>query len=109
MTAQTEIGTLAVRVGEISGQLREVIHSVNNMAQKVDGMTERLLAAPTAADFEKLSKRVDALEREKDRRDGATGFGLAILKSPVVGWLVGIAATALTAIKGTYIDDSRTH
>ena len=100
MTTQTEISSLAVKVGEISGQLREVIHTVNNMAQKVDGMTERLFTAPTAADFEKLSKRVDALEAEKNRNDGAKGFGLAVLKSPVVGWIVGIATAALAAIKG---------
>lgn len=100
MTTQTEISSLAVKVGEISGQLREVIHSVNNMAQKVDGMTERLLTAPTTADFEKLSKRVDALEAEQHRSDGAKGLGLAVLKSPAVGWLVGILAAALAAIKG---------
>lgn len=100
MTAQSELHTLAVKVGEISGQLREVIHTVNNVAQKVDGMTERLLTAPTSSDFEKLSKRVDALEAKEDRRDGATGLGAAILKSPVLGWAVGIIAAALAAIKG---------
>lgn len=61
MTAQAELHTLAVKVGEISGQLRELIHSSNNMAQKIDGLTERILTAPTAADFEKLSARVTAL------------------------------------------------
>lgn len=103
MTAQSELHTLAVKVGEISGQLREVIHTTNNMAQKVDGLTERLLTAPTAADFEKLSKRVDALEAKEDRRDGATGLGAAILKSPVLGWAVGIVVAAIAAIKGGLI------
>lgn len=100
MTQQADMHTLAVKVGEISGQLREVIHTTNNMAQKVDGLTERLLTAPTAADFEKLSKRVDALEAKEDRRDGATGLGAAILKSPVLGWAVGIVVAAIAAIKG---------
>ena len=51
MTAQTEIGTLAVKVGEISGQLRELIHQQNNMAMKLDGLTERMLTSPTQADY----------------------------------------------------------
>lgn len=102
MTTQTEISTLAVKVGEISGQLREVIHTVNNMAQKVDGMTERLLTSPTTADFEKLSKRVDALEAERHRNDGAKGVFAAILQSKAFGLIVTAllsAAAALLAVK----------
>ena len=100
MTTQTEISTLAVKVGEISGQLREVIHTVNNMAQKVDGMTERLLTSPTTADFEKLSKRVDALEAERHRNDGAKGVLGAVMKSPVAAWIAAVVAAAYGAFKG---------
>jgi hypothetical protein len=67
MTQQADMHTLAVKVGEISGQLRELIHNQNNMAQKIDGMTERLLTGPTAEDFAKLHARVDKLEAERDR------------------------------------------
>lgn len=100
MTAQSELHTLAVKVGEISGQLRELIHKQNNMEMKLDGAIERLLTLPTAAEVSDLRQRVDALERANDRRDGAAGFGMALLKSPAVGWLVGLAATAFTVIKG---------
>ena len=99
MTTQTEISTLAVKVGEISGQLREVIHTVNNMAQKVDGMTERLLTSPTTADFEKLSKRVDALEAERHRNDGAKGVFSAILQSKAFGVFV----TAILSVAGAIV------
>lgn len=99
MTTQTEISTLAVKVGEISGQLREVIHTVNNMAQKVDGMTERLLTSPTTADFEKLSKRVDALEAERHRNDGAKGVFAAILRSKAFG----VVVTALVSVAGAIL------
>ena len=98
MTTQTEISTLSVKVGEISGQLREVIHTVNNMAQKVDGMTERLLTSPTTADFEKLSKRVDALEAERHRNDGAKGVFAAILQSKAFGMVVTAALSAFAAL-----------
>lgn len=100
MTAQSELHTLAVKVGEISGQLREIVHSQNNMSMKLDGLTEKLLTAPTQADFQKLAARVDALEAKEDRRDGATGLGAAILKSPVLGWAVGIVVAAIAAVKG---------
>lgn len=102
MTQSAELNALAVKVGEISGQLREVIHTVNNMAQKVDGMTERLLTSPTTADFEKLSKRVDALEAERHRNDGAKGMIAAILQSKAFGLIVTAllsAAAALLAVK----------
>lgn len=102
MTTQTEISSLAVKVGEISGQLREVIHSVNNMAQKVDGMTERLLTAPTTADFEKLSKRVDALEAEKNRNDGAKGVFSVLFKHPTMLAILSAVAGAFAAIKGGF-------
>lgn len=100
MTGGQDIQTLAVKVGEISGQLREMYHAQNNMAQKVDFLTEKALLAPTTASLDELTKRIDALESERDRRDGATGLGAAILKSPAVGWLVGLAAAALAVVKG---------
>lgn len=103
MTAQTEIGTLAVKVGEISGQLRELIHQQNNMAMKLDGLTERMLTSPTRADFEKLEQRVEALEAERHRNDGARGFILGVMRSPVAAWLVAAGAALFAAFKGDVI------
>lgn len=98
MTTQTEISTLAVKVGEISGQMRELVHAQNNMAMKLDGLTERLLTSPTKADFEKLEKRVDALEAERHRNDGAKGVLSAILQSKVFGMVVTAALSAIAAL-----------
>lgn len=103
MTQQADMHTLAVKVGEISGQLRELIHNQNNMAQKIDGMTERLLTGPTAEDFAKLHARVDKLEAERDRNDGAKGVFAGILKSPVAAWIAAIVAAVFGAIKGGYL------
>jgi len=100
MTAQTEIGTLAVKVGEISGQLRELIHQQNNMAMKLDGLTERMLTSPTRADFEKLEQRVEALEAERHRNDGVRGFVLGVMRSPVAAWAVAAGAALFAAFKG---------
>lgn len=68
-------------LGEIRGQLRELIHTGNNNAQKLD----------------QLAVRVGSLETERNRRDGASGVLAAILKSPAIGWMVG-GATFLWGI-----------
>lgn len=71
-------------LGEIRGQLRELIHSSNNMGMKVDA----------------LSLRVSALEGANMRREGAAGIVGAILRSPALGWLVGAAVTAWAILTG---------
>lgn len=100
MPEQADVGALTLAVGEMRGQLREMIHGQNNMAQKVDLLAEKAWQAPTAAQYDALSKRIDALEADKDRNDGAKGVLSAVLKSPTFGWVVGIVATAFAAIKG---------
>jgi hypothetical protein len=71
-------------LGEIRGQLRELIHNSNNNAAKLDA----------------LSIRVAALEGEKNRREGASGLVHLVLKSPAIGWLVGAAITAWAVLTG---------
>ena len=52
-------------LGEIRGQLRELIHNANNNSQKLDA----------------LAVRVSALEQDKSRRDGAMGLFEWFLKN----------------------------
>jgi len=103
MTQSAELNALAVKVGEISGQLREVVHSVNNVAQKVDGMSEKLLTAPTQADIQSLAARVALLEAEKNRTDGAKGVFAAVMRSPMAAWAAAIIAAIWGAFKGGLI------
>lgn len=103
MTGQTEIGTLAVKVGEISGQMRELIHKQNNMEQKLDGLVERGFRAATTEDVERLAKRIDALEAVNDRNDGAKGVFSAILQSRFAAWIAAAIGAAYIAIdKGAF-------
>lgn len=81
LASDTEIAML---LGEMKGQLRELIHSVNNTAQKVDA----------------LALRVAHLEAEAQRRAGATGLGMLILKSPLVGWIIAAASAAWAILSG---------
>jgi hypothetical protein len=54
-------------------------------------------------DLKELASRVDALERDKDRRDGATSLADWLFKSPVVGWIVA----ALVVIAGFWARDQQ--
>lgn len=71
-------------LGQIQGQLRELIHSSNNNGQKLEA----------------LGVRVAALEAANDRREGASGVIQSIMKSPAIGWLVGAAITAWAILTG---------
>jgi hypothetical protein len=75
---------IALLLGEIRGQMRELIHSTNNAGMKIDA----------------LSARVSALEAEHNRRQGANNVVQALLKSPAFGWLVGVAVSAWAILSG---------
>lgn len=95
-------------LGEVRGQLRELIHSVNNTAQKVDAIGSRVAAlaelpaavAANKADISALVVRVDTLERDRDERKGAHSIIAIILKSPAIGWLMGAAIAVWALLKG---------
>ena len=80
---ESDINT-AMILGEIRGQLRELIHTGNNNAMKLDA----------------LGVRVMQLETERARTDGASGVLYTILKSPTIGWLVGAAISAWAILTG---------
>lgn len=71
-------------LGEIRGQLRELIHTANNTGMKLDA----------------LATRVAALEASDNRRQGASGLMTMIMKSPAMGWLVGAAVSAWAILTG---------
>ena len=99
-----DIHALALAVGELKGQLRELIHASNNTATKVDGIAERVFAwGDLPGAVAKLEKRIDALEAERDRQSGALSVGAAILNSKTFGVVVTALLSifgALAAIKG---------
>lgn len=74
----------AMILGEIRGQLRELIHGTNTNSAKLDA----------------LDRRVGKLESGEARREGATGALSAIMKSPTLGWLVGAAISAWAILTG---------
>ena len=98
---EPKIDTTGMMLGELKGQMRELIHNVNNLAQKVDGLGERVIgAAGLPKRIEDLEARVTMLETEKNKREGASGFAGLLLKSPALGWLVGAAISAWAVLTG---------
>jgi chromosome segregation ATPase len=94
MTQATEISGVRETLGEVRGQLRELIHNVNSLSTKVDALNNQVVSAQeTPAKFAELTLRVAQLETERNRRDGAAGVIATILKSPAIGWVVGAGAT----------------
>lgn len=91
----------AMILGEMRGQLREVVHSVNGLSARFDGLTREVIGlGPLATDINDLKTRIAALEATKNRDEGARGLGTLLLKSPVIGWLVGFGATVWAVVSG---------
>lgn len=94
------LDTTGMMLGELKGQMRELIHNVGNMAMKLDGLTEKVIADQhLPAKVADIDRRVTDLETDKNRRDGAMGLSGWLLKSPIVGWLVGMALTAWVLLR----------
>lgn len=88
-------------LGEMRGQLREVVHSMNSLTQKFDGLTREVIGlVALSGDVSALIGRVAKLEKAQDRREGAAGIVEDLLRSPLLGWLVGMAVTGLAVLKG---------
>lgn len=97
----TQADSVAEKLGEIRGQLREMIHNQNNHAMKQDGMSDRLARLDSVPEqLTKIEDRLTSLETDRHRRDGAMGFGGWLVKSPLVAWVA-----ALFVIAWTYLRD----
>lgn len=88
-------------LGEMRGQLRELVHSTNNLSMKFDALSREVIGlGPLAADVAELKIKVDTLETDRARREGQAGILGTIARSPALGWLVGAAITAWAILTG---------
>lgn len=72
-------------LGHISGQMRELIHAVNNLSAKQDA----------------IAMRVASLEAVQERRNGAMAVGSWFMASPLVGWIIGGALAVWALLHNT--------
>ena len=103
MAEMSQTSDLHIMLGEIRGQLREMIHTTNNTSAKVDALTREVIeikgisttVAAMEVRLQAVEAKIDTLETDKDRRAGAISLGEWIVK--VVPWAVGGAVFALVA------------
>lgn len=77
-----DVTSLAVMVGEMRGQMREMVHTLNNVSTKIDGLTREVIAmGPLAAELAELKAEIrvakteiDLLKSKDDKRSGAVGL-----------------------------------
>ncbi|MGH6613764.1 hypothetical protein [Sphingomonas sp.] len=88
-------------LGEVRGQMRELVHTLNTLSAKLDGLTREVVGlGPLTSDIADLKARIAALEAASNRSEGARTLGVMLIKSPVLGWLFGVAATAWALMTG---------
>lgn len=76
-------------LGELRGQVRELVHGVNNLSGKFDALTREVIAlGPIAADIQKLKDDVEELKTAGNKQSGAVATVTAILHSPVLMLIV---------------------
>ncbi len=105
--APTEVNQDMI-LGEMRGQLREVVHSMNNLTQKFDALTREVIGLAVLSNevsvlnssVAAVAADVAALKAERNRREGAVGIIETFVKSPLLGWMVGAATLGLAIIKG---------
>lgn len=83
-------------LGELRGQVRELVHSVNNLNGKFDGLTREVIAlGPLAVQIAEIKAKVEALELASNQQAGAKNLAVWFLQSPLIGWIAAIVALAL--------------
>jgi hypothetical protein len=90
-------------LGEMRGQLRELVHTVNNLSGKFDGLTREVIAlGPLAADIGEIKRRIAELEKTGNQQTGAGAVAKMVLNSPLAYWVVGIAAFIWLTVTGRF-------
>lgn len=92
----------AVRQMEVEA-FRQIADGIKHLNTDMRDVRERLIRIESNQldrTVKSHSDRIDALERDRDKKQGAEGVLLAVLKSPVVGWVVGVVIAAWAIVNG---------
>lgn len=107
----TEGNQGAMILGEMRGQLREVVHSMNNLSMKFDGLTREVVALSALAQvvgkmeafIEALDTRLKVVESNQKAVSTTANNFKAILNSPALGWLFLGAVALWAALKAKVV------
>lgn len=85
----------AMILGEMRGQLRELVHGQNNLSAKVDGLSREVITLTAlGADMADVKVRMKVIEERDQQQKGAASFAAWVFRNwpGVVGFilLIGI-------------------
>lgn len=87
-------------LGELRGQVRELIHSVNNLSMNVTSLGREVSALGTlASTLSDVQARLAVIEAKQNQSDGEKGAWAALMKSPLLAWLFSLAAAAYVFLR----------
>lgn len=107
MTQASDSASMSMKLGELTGRVGEVAHTVNNMSQKMDALMREIVEtkglASEVAELKlkntALEHRISILEASENKRSGAMGFGNWLLGSRVIGLLIAAALSVLAYLE----------
>jgi predicted RNase H-like nuclease (RuvC/YqgF family) len=105
MAARTgQLDEISQAIGRLSGQVESLDrythdreHSINNLAQKVDGLSAQItrevarMKAELQVQLDAMDRRIATLEAVSNQNTGAKNLATWFLQSPLIGWLVAAA------------------
>lgn len=103
---------MAKELGEIRAELREIIHDKLNDSQRREAVARSLshlekipeqlskLSEDFHSEMREIKKRLTSLETDKAERAAQGRLWVLLLKSPAVGWAVGIVLAAVAYMTG---------
>lgn len=108
MPSEESYVTQDMVLGELRGQMREVVHAMNNLRVGFDQMSREIGALGAlsqsvnglSTQLGQIEGRLRALEAESQRSAGARSLGAMALKSPALAWVVVGAGAAWAWLKG---------
>ena len=87
-------------LGELRGQVRELVHSVNNLNQKFDGLTREVIAlGPLAVQIAEIRADVTKLKETQLQTTGAKNLAVWFVQSPIFAWVAAAFVIAFTVWK----------
>lgn len=103
---------MAQDIGKITQQLKEILHDKQNSSQRNEAVARSLskledmpgkldkLSTEVADGFKGVDTRLKRLELEQAGRESQARLWVLLLRSPAVGWAVGIVLAACAYMFG---------
>ncbi len=99
-----QLDEISAAIGEVRAYIHENRHGVNNLSTKFDGLALDMAKRVEALEL-RLGMRITTLEQLQNQQAGAFKLIDWILKSPLLAWLIALAAGAYALLKEKGNDD----